>query len=222
MNNLNLSSLKQRPRAAICDFDGTIADSMYVWADAPRDLILSHGATPPANLLQIIAPMVMDDTMVWIRNNFVPGADVNALTDELYAVIRRMYQQDVQPKPGAIDAIRRMKSAGMRLCILSATATDMVRSALERFGIADAFEFIACSDDFGGKTHTRCFLAAAERLGTRPEETIVFEDVLHAAATAKSAGFIVGGVHDISSDADWPELKRIADLSAETLGALEV
>ena len=48
------------------------------------------------------------------------------------------------------------------------------------------------------------------------------EDALHAARTAKAAGFMVGGVHDWSSDADWPELRRIADWSAETLGEFEI
>lgn len=217
-----MNSLTRRPRAAICDFDGTIAESMYVWTDAPRDLILNHGATPPDNLLQLIAPMVMEDTMVWIRDNFIPDGDVDALTEELYQTIRRMYAREVQPKPGALDALRRMKAAGMRLCILSATGTDMVRAALERFGVLDLFEFVACSDDWGGKTHARCFLAAAEKLGVRPEETIVFEDALHAARTAKSAGFMVGGVFDESAKADWPEMQRIADWSAPTLGEFPV
>ena len=152
-----MNSLSRRPRAAICDFDGTIAESMHVWTDAPRDLIISHGATPPDNLLELIAPMVMEDTMEWIHDNFIPDSDVDALTEELYQTIRRMYAHEVQPKPGALDALRRMKDAGMRLCILSATGSDMVRSALERFGVLNLFEFVACSDDWGGKTHERCF-----------------------------------------------------------------
>ena len=217
-----MNSLSRRPRAAICDFDGTIAESMHVWTDAPRDLIISHGATPPDNLLELIAPMVMEDTMSWIRDSFIPDGDIDALTEELYQTIRRMYAHEVQPKPGALDALRRMKDTGMRLCILSATGSDMVCSALERFGVLDLFEFVACSDDWGGKTHERCFLAAADKLGVRPDEAIVFEDALHAARTAKAAGFMVGGVHDWSSDADWPELRRIADWSAETLGEFEI
>lgn len=36
-----------------------------------------------------------------------------------------------------------------------------------------------------GKTKPDIYLQAAEYLGTRPEETLVFEDVIHAVRTAK-------------------------------------
>ena len=213
-----MNRLSHKPAAAICDFDGTIADSMYIWTYAPRNLILHHGAVPPDNMLELIAPMTMNATMVWIRDNFIPDADVDALKKELYRDIAVMYARAVQPKAGAVDALRRMKACGMRICILSATETPFVLSAVRRFGIADSFEFIACSDDWGGKTHADCFLAAAQRLNVKPSDAIVFEDALHAARTAKSAGFQIGGVYDKSQDADWPELKRISDWSGESLG----
>ena len=207
-----------RIRAAICDFDGTLADSMYVWDEAPRALIRSHGGTPPADLAQTIAPLTIDEALGWMRDRFMPGADTCALKRELYAVIRREYEQAVQPKPGAPEAVRRMRAQGMRLCVLSATDSSMISAALRRFGILDEFEFVAFSDDWGGKTRPECFLAAAARLGARPEETVVFEDALHAARTARGVGFNVAGVYDASSAADWPELERLADWSGQLIG----
>ncbi len=52
---------------------------------------------------------------------------------------------------------------------------------------------------------------ALERLGTGLGETVVFEDALHAARTAKEAGFPVVGVFDPSSASDREELTRLAD-----------
>ena len=217
-----MNKLSRRPAAAICDFDGTIADSMYIWTDAPRNLILHHGTVPPDNLLELISPMTMNETMAWIRDNFIPDADVDELTKELYRDITVMYARDVQPKTGAVDALIRMKAEGMRICILSATEEPLVLSAVKRFGIEDLFEFIACSDDWGGKTHADCFLAAAKRLNVKPNDAIVFEDALHAARTAKSAGFLIGGVYDKSQDENWQELKRISDWSGESLGCFNL
>ena len=58
---------------------------------------------------------------------------------------------------------------------------------------------------------------AARRLGADPARTVVFEDALHAARTAKKAGFLVCGVYDRSSDADWPALSQLADWAVRDL-----
>ena len=44
-----------------------------------------------------------------------------------------------------------------------------------------------------------------------PEHTIVFEDALHAARTAKEAGFLVAGVYDPSAEGDQEALREICD-----------
>ena len=55
------------------------------------------------------------------------------------------------------------------------------------------------------------YLAAAEFLGSKPEETIIWEDALHAAQTAKTAGFVVLGVYDESGKDAVPEMKEICE-----------
>ena len=49
-------------------------------------------------------------------------------------------------------------------------------------------------------------------MGTDPEETWVFEDVLHAVKTAKKAGFHTVAVYDSASDKDQDKLKETAEL----------
>ena len=43
---------------------------------------------------------------------------------------------------------------------------------------------------------------AAKSLGTKPEETLVFEDSLYALKTAKNAGFRTIGVYDADGETD--------------------
>ena len=52
---------------------------------------------------------------------------------------------------------------------------------------------------------------ALEHLGTPKDETLVFEDALHAVKTAKTAGFPVVGVYDASTDDAATEIKTVAD-----------
>ena len=47
--------------------------------------------------------------------------------------------------------------------------------------------------------------------GSAPERTLVFEDALHAARTAKEAGFLVAGVYDPSAEGDQEALREVCD-----------
>ena len=95
-----------------------------------------------------------------------------------------------------------------------ATSGDrrILDTALERLGISDCFTAIlTCSDLKTNKRVPTIYLRAAELLGTKPEETAVFEDVLHAIQAAKSAGFITYAIEDRFSEQDRNEIKRTAD-----------
>lgn len=201
----------RRVRAAIFDFDGTLADSMYLWDELPRELVRRHGGNPPAELGSIIAPMLIEETLAWMSGLCADGAAPELIKRELYEEIGRHYRCIVPEKPGARAELERVRALGVRMCVLSATDSELVCAALERLGLRDMFEFVACSDDWGGKTRPECYLAAARRLGAEPGEALVYEDALHAARTARAAGFGVVGVYDAHSAADWPELKAISD-----------
>ncbi|MBO5645708.1 MAG: HAD family phosphatase, partial [Clostridia bacterium] len=56
------------------------------------------------------------------------------------------------------------------------------------------------------------FLAAAEKMGVRPENTMVFEDSYPALVTAKEAGFLLSGVWDRMSPERQGEIQAISDL----------
>ena len=54
-------------------------------------------------------------------------------------------------------------------------------------------------------------------MGTVPEQTLVFEDALHAAQTAKKAGFVVVGVFDPSSATDEQKMRAVCDFYLPSL-----
>ena len=69
---------------------------------------------------------------------------------------------------------------------------ELTEAALARNGILDYFEQIyTCTETGAGKDEPLIYLKAAESMQAEPNETLVFEDALHAAKTAKKAGFVV-------------------------------
>ena len=98
------------------------------------------------------------------------------------------------------------------MTIASSNNKKEIEMAFERLEIAKYFDRIfTCEEAGAGKTKPDIYLQAAEYLGSRPEETLVFEDVIHAVRTAKKAGFQVIGIYDEASKDDQEEIQREAD-----------
>lgn len=99
------------------------------------------------------------------------------------------------------------------MTIASSNNKKEIEMAFERLEIAKVFYLIFhLREEAGaGKTKPDIYLQAAEYLGSRPEETLVFEDVIHAVRTACAAGFQVVGIYDEASKDDQEEIQREAD-----------
>ena len=80
-----------------------------------------------------------------------------------------------------------------------------------RLGLWKHFLFAFSSLQYGPKTGPDLYRAAARSLGSAPERTVVFEDALHAARSAKRAGFLVAGVYDPSAEEDQEALRCLCD-----------
>ncbi|MDE5576407.1 MAG: HAD family hydrolase, partial [Oscillospiraceae bacterium] len=82
-------------------------------------------------------------------------------------------------------------------------------------------EFVITSDEVGGGKETpEIFLKAAEMLGAAPEETVVFEDSIHAVLSAKSAGFRVVGIYDPLCPDEFAEIEKSAHMTVTSFTEL--
>ena len=98
------------------------------------------------------------------------------------------------------------------MCVASATAGELMEACLSRLDAAKYFEFLLSCEEVGsGKSRPDVFLEAARRLGARPGEIAVYEDALHAALTARKAGFYTVAVYDDSGRSAWEKLTALTD-----------
>ena len=73
--------------------------------------------------------------------------------------------------------------------VVSGSTRDSVTRSLETLGILDKFETLVCAGDYTkSKPDAEPFLIAAQRLGVKPEECLVFEDTEMGIQSAKAAG----------------------------------
>ena len=181
-------------QGAIFDADGTLLDSMGMWDTVGERYLISQGVRPPAGLREALFPLSLAQCAVYLKDRFALPLAPSAIEAGINGVIRSFYAGEVVAKAGVLDFLRGLKAKGVPLYLATATDREVITKGLERTGILplEIFDY------------------ARDRMGTATEATWVFEDAVHAAATAAAAGYPVAGVADPYSDqAELRKLSRI-------------
>jgi beta-phosphoglucomutase family hydrolase len=174
-------------KAYLFDCDGTIVDSMplhYVawkkvlsqWGcDFGEELFYSWGGMPVA---EIIAAL-----------NVRSG-----LAMPVHEVMRRkeaMYYEILPQLKAVPEVLEHIQTSYGKIpfAVVSGSTRDSVTRSLKTLGILDRFDTLVCAGDYTkSKPNPEPFLIAAERLGVKPEDCLVFEDTEMGIQAATAAG----------------------------------
>ena len=209
-----------RIRGAIFDVDGTLLDSMFIWDTIGEAYLRSIGYQPKENLNETFKNMSLHQAARYYQTEYGVTQSIDEIMDGVNAMLERYYRFEVPLKPGAAELLERLRQNGVKLCIATATDRHLVEAALDRCGVLSCFgEIFTCNEVGHGKDEPDIFEAALRFLGTRREETLVFDDALYAVRTAKEAGFPVAAVYD-SHERSQAEVRARSDLYLEDLTQL--
>lgn len=200
-------------RAAIFDLDGTVLDSMWIWADINERFLRSRGVAMPEGYLEIMSSMGFLEAARYTVNRFGLADDPQTLCTHYQDASCDYYKNRIGLKPGAGEYLRRLKARGVKMGIATASVERVFLPALRRNGIDGLFDVVVSSDDVRrGKDFPDIYLEAARRLHTPPEHCVVFEDILSGTRSAKSVGMAVVGVYDDSARHDRAAIEAVADV----------
>ncbi len=209
-----------RIRGAIFDVDGTLLDSMFIWDTIGETYLRSIGYQPKENLNETFKNMSLRQAARYYQTEYGVTLSIDQIMDGVNAMLERYYRFEVPLKPGVAELLERLRQSGVKLCIATATDRHLVEAALDRCGVLSCFgEIFTCNEVGHGKDEPDIFEAALRFLGTRREETLVFDDALYAVRTAKEAGFLVAAVYD-SHERSQAEVRARSDLYLEDLTQL--
>ena len=209
-----------RIRGAIFDVDGTLLDSMFIWDTIGETYLRSIGYQPKENLNETFKNMSLHQAARYYQTEYGVTRSIDEIMDGVNAMLERYYRFEVPLKPGVAELLEWLRQDGVKLCIATATDRHLVEAALDRCGVLSCFgEIFTCNEVGHGKDEPDIFEEALRFLGTRREETLVFDDALYAVRTAKEAGFPVAAVYD-SHERSQAEVRARSDLYLEDLTQL--
>lgn len=205
----------------IFDMDGTLLDSLSVWADSDREFITSLGMEYHQKHSFAMKKMHFDSACEYLVREFSLPLTPQETGEKILQIVEDHYINGVPLKDGAIEFLAAAKSAGIKMCVATSNKKSLAEKSLKANGIMDFMEFVITSDEVGGGKETpEIFLKAAERLGAVLSETAVFEDSIHAVLSAKSAGFTVVGIYDPLCPEEFAEIEKSADRTIKSFKEL--
>ncbi len=184
----------QRPQkdyqAYIFDCDGTLADSMeshYVsWVEAfkknkakfhfDQELFISMGGITLIETVKILNKKYGD----------------NLSPEQVVIDKEKIYMEQIHhttAKDDVVEFAKEMAQKGKAVAVASGGTRHTVHKTLEYLGIKEIFPVILTQEDVvNGKPAPDIFLLAAERLGAKAQNSIVFEDSGNGFKAAENAG----------------------------------
>jgi beta-phosphoglucomutase family hydrolase len=173
----------------IFDMDGVLADTEPIHFESWVKLGKEIGVEFTKELFE----QTLGQQSPTITRRLVGGGiDQNLI--EKWADLKEQYYRDMvqnklQPLPGAVELIKRLKSKGFKLAVGSSAPPENVELLLNSLKIKKYFDVIITAEDVEkGKPEPDVFLKASNILKIKPKNCVVIEDAPVGIEAAKRAG----------------------------------
>jgi phosphonatase-like hydrolase len=198
------------------------------------DTALDAVGVAPGSPRHAEAARVVRETMGWSKADvfakLLSPADAQRATAAFAAAYEALVAAgSVTPLPGALDVIRALRAAGVKVCLTTGFAPSTREAVLDALGWRNEIDLALSPADVGrGRPAPDLVLGAMHRLGVAdPKAVVVVGDTVSdlEAGTAAGAGAVVGvltGAHDeaqlgeAAHTAIVPDVTGLLDLLGQT------
>ncbi|AOR24690.1 HAD family hydrolase [Clostridium taeniosporum] len=198
--------------AAIFDLDGTLVDSMMIWQQIDIDYLKKNGYELPKDLKNDIIHLSFRQTAEYFKNRFDLEDSIDTILKHWHDMAFEYYSNKVELKEGVKEFLDSLKSKNIKIGLATSNSNELLEVCLKANNIYDYFDSITTTGETKkGKDSPDVYLLAAKRLDTTPDKCVVFEDILPAIKSAKSAGMKVIAVKDEFSIDSKDAIVHVAD-----------
>ena len=200
-------------QATIFDFDGTLADSMWVWDDVDHKFFERRNIPYSEEFAEMIAVLGFERGADYVVDYFGLNEAPEDIIEEWKSDAQEGYAAHVKLKDGASELLHALHAQGKPLAIATSLQRHLLEPCLRNNGVFDLFSTLVICDELQckGKSTPEPYLEAAKRLEADITRCVIFEDVVAAAQSAKKSGAFVVGVYDPHKQQATEELKSVCD-----------
>ena len=156
--------------------------------------------------------MSFNQVAVYFKERFKLKDSLDEIKNTWNTMAYNHYSSDITLKDGVVEFLDFLKKSNIKIGLATSNSTELLEASLKFNKIYDYFDAITITDEVSiGKHEPDVYLLAAKKLNVKPEECIVFEDILVAVKGAKKAGMKVIAVEDECSALDKDEIIKNSD-----------
>ena len=190
-------------RQVIYDMDGLLLDTEGIYTVVTQQIVAPFGKTYDWSIKRhMIGRPAIDSARYLIETLQLPFTPEQYLADRKALLSERF--PDAEAMPGAETLIRHLHHHGVGQALASSSDSTLYRLKSQRhrawFDLLDTHVLGDDPELRRGKPAPDIFLLAAERLGARPEDCLVFEDAPSGVEAARAAGMAVVAIPDPQMD----------------------
>lgn len=176
-------------RGVILDLDGTLIDSNEAHARAWLEAMGEAGFRPDYVEVRRLIGMGGDFLLpqaIGLEAESETGQRISWRRREIFL---ERYLPQLRPFPRVRELLERMRSAGLKRVVASASKRDELEKMLERVGIVDLVEAATSASDVEEpKPEPDVVLAALDKLALGPEQVLLLGDTPYDIEAAGRAG----------------------------------
>ena len=202
----------EEKEAVIFDLDGTVVDSMWVWPEVDIEFLGQRGIELPDDLQMALDGKSFYESAVYMKKRFGLEESEEELMDIWNHMAMDMYVNKVKAKEYVEEFLIELIQNGIKTGIASSNSEVLVKATLRANGILDCFDSVHTANEVAkGKPSPDIYLLVAEDLKVKPENCLVFEDIVMGILAGKNAGMKTCAIYDEYSAYDDERKRETAD-----------
>ena len=125
--------------AAIFDLDGTVFDSMNVWKNVDLRFFNRHSLFLTDDYFDNIMHKTLTDSAKYTIERYALNMTTEEVVNEWTDLAKEEFENNVVPKKGIIDYLKKIRKKGVKTSIATANEKDIFITTLKKFDMHTLF-----------------------------------------------------------------------------------